>query len=148
MEKLIRKRQKREDGFTLVEVMVVMVIIGLITTFVVINVLPSQDKAMVQKAKGDIRLIEQALEMYRLDMLDYPAEDTGLAALKSLPANAPNAERYRDGGYVKFLPDDPWGRPYIYVYPGEHGVVDIMSYGSDGQPGGEKLASDIVSWQQ
>ena len=147
MKKHLDKKKKTEAGFTLVEVMVVMVIIGLLATFVVINVLPSQDKAMVQKAKGDIRLIEQALEMYRLDMFDYPDQDMGLAALKSLPAGADNEERYREGGYVKFLPEDPWGRPYIYVYPGENGVVDIMSYGSDGQPGGEKQAADIVSWQ-
>ena len=141
------KRKKNEDGFTLVEVMVVMVIIGLLATFVVINVLPSQDKAMVQKAKGDIRLIEQAIEMYRLDMLDYPSQDAGLDALKELPPGAENADRYRAGGYVKFLPDDPWGRPYIYRYPGEHGVVDILSYGSDGVEGGEKLAADIVNWE-
>lgn len=142
------KKKKREDGFTLVEVMVVIVIIGLLTTFVVINVAPSQSKAKVQKAKADIRLLEQAAEMYYLDMSDYPDQTVGLQALKSLPGNAPNAERYREGGYVKFLPDDPWGRPYIYVYPGENGVFDIISYGSDGEPGGEKLAADIVSWQQ
>lgn len=147
MKIALRKNRKKEEGFTLVEVMVVMVIIGLLATFVVINVLPSQDKAMTQKAKGDIRLIEQALEMYRLDMLDYPDQETGLSALKALPTGADNADRYRDGGYVKFLPDDPWGRPYIYIYPGEHGVVDILSYGADGQPGGEKQAADIVSWQ-
>lgn len=142
------KQKKSDDGFTLVEVMVVMVIIGLLATFVVINVLPSQDKAMVQKAKGDIRLLEQAIEMYRLDMLDYPDEDAGLEALRALPPGADNGDRYRTGGYVKFLPDDPWGRPYIYRYPGEYGVVDILSYGSDGQPGGEGLAADVVSWQQ
>lgn len=139
---------KNERGFTLVEVMVVMVIIGLLTTFVVINVLPSQDKAMVQKAKGDIRLLEQAAEMYRLDMLDYPDEAAGLSALKTLPSGSDKADRYRKGGYVKFLPNDPWDRPYIYRYPGEHGVFDILSYGSDGEPGGEELAADIVSWQQ
>ncbi len=139
---------KNEDGFTLVEVMVVMVIIGLLATFVVINVLPSQDKAMVQKAKADIRLLEQAVEMYRLDMLDYPAQEDGLDALKSAPSGLEHADRYRQGGYVKFLPDDPWGRPYVYIYPGEHGVVDILSYGSDGEVGGEGLAADIVNWEQ
>lgn len=103
---------------------------------------------MAQKAKGDIRLLEQAAEMYRLDMLDYPEETNGLDALVSLPSGAPNAERYRPGGYVKFLPDDPWGRPYIYRYPGENGVFDILSLGSDGEPGGENLAQDITSWQK
>ncbi len=143
-----RRRPTTETGFTLVEVMVVMVIIGLLTTFVIINVLPSQDRAMVQKAKADIRLLEQAAEMYRLDMLDYPPEETGLGALQAVPAGALNAERYRRGGYVKFLPDDPWGRPYVYRYPGENGAFDILSFGSDGEPGGENLAQDIVSWQK
>ncbi len=141
-------KARKEAGFTLVEVMVVMVIIGLLTTFVIINVLPSQDRAMVQKAKGDIRLLEQAAEMYRLDMLDYPEESAGLDALVSLPSGAANPERYRPGGYVKFLPDDPWGRPYIYRYPGESGSFDILSLGSDGEPGGENLAQDIASWQK
>lgn len=142
-----KTRRKNEDGFTLVEVMVVMVIIGLLATFVVINVLPSQDKAMVQKAKADIRLLEQAMEMYRLDMLDYPPEDAGLQALRSLPAGSVNEERYRTGGYVKFLPQDPWGRDYLYRYPGDYGVIDIFSYGQDGEEGGEGLAADIVSWE-
>ncbi len=141
------KRPTNEDGFTLVEVMVVMVIIALLTTFVIINVAPSQDKAMVQKAKADIRLLEQAVEMYRLDMLDYPEEAAGLAALQNLPSGSDNADHYRKGGYVKFLPQDPWGQDYLYRYPGEHSVVDIFSYGQDKQEGGEDLASDIVNWE-
>lgn len=141
------KKKNREDGFTLVEVMVVLVIIALLTTFVVANVAPTQNKAKVRKAKADIRLLEQAVEMYYLDMAEYPDQTAGLQALKTLPGNAPNTERYREGGYIKFLPDDPWEQPYIYVYPGENGVFDIMSYGSDKEPGGEKLAADIVSWQ-
>ncbi|MGB0907111.1 MAG: type II secretion system major pseudopilin GspG [Maricaulaceae bacterium] len=143
----MKHHKKNEDGFTLVEVMVVMVIIGLLATFVVINVLPSQDKAMVQKAKADIRILEQAAEMYRLDMLDYPPDDAGLAALKNIPDSERNSERYRKGGYIKFLPTDPWGRDYVYLYPGENGVIDILSYGSDGEPGGEGLAADIVNWE-
>ena len=141
-----KKRQKQEEGFTLVEVMVTLVIIGLLTTFVVINVLPAQDKALVQKAKGDIRILEQALEMYRLDMFDYPEQDAGLDALKELPSGADEA-RYRKGRYIKLLPNDPWGRPYVYRYPGENGVYDIISYGSDGEPGGEDQAADVVSWE-
>ena len=141
-----QKRQEKELGFTLVEVMVTLVIIGLLTTFVVINVLPAQDKALVQKAKGDIRILEQALEMYRLDMFDYPEQEAGLDALKELPSGADEV-RYRKGGYIKLLPNDPWGRPYVYRYPGENGVYDIVSYGSDGEPGGENQAADIVSWE-
>lgn len=147
MSKTYLKKRRNERGFTLVEVMVVMVIIGLLATFVVINVLPSQDKAMVQKAKADIRLLEQAMELYRLDMLDYPSEDAGLQALRELPAGTPNEDRYRPGGYVKFLPQDPWGRDYLYRYPGDFGIVDLYSYGQDGEEGGEGLASDIVSWE-
>ncbi len=147
MFKFLKKNKKLEAGFTLVEVMVTMVIIGLLTTFVVMNVLPAQDKAMAQKAKADIRNIENALEQYRLDMLNYPEQSAGLDALKVLPSGSPNEARYRPGGYVKFLPKDPWGRDYLYAYPGENGVVDIYSYGSDGQPGGEGLAADIVNWE-
>ena len=143
----MRKRQKREEGFTLVEVMVTLVIIGLLTTFVVINVLPAQDKALVQKTKGDIRILEQALEMYRLDMFDYPEQEAGLEALRERPNGADEA-RYSKNGYIRLLPNDPWGRPYVYLYPGENGVFDILSYGSDGQPGGEDQAADIVSWEQ
>lgn len=147
MQALIwKKRQKKEEGFTLVEVMVTLVIIGLLTTFVVINVLPAQDKALVQKAKGDIRVLEQALEMYRLDVFDYPEQDAGLEALRELPSGVDEA-RYRKGGYIKLLPNDPWGRPYVYRYPGENGVYDIVSYGADGEPGGEDQAADIVSWE-
>ena len=147
MQTLIwKKRQKKEEGFTLVEVMVTLVIIGLLTTFVVINVLPAQDKALVQKAKGDIRVLEQALEMYRLDVFDYPEQDAGLEALRELPSGVDEA-RYRKGGYIKLLPNDPWGRPHVYRYPGENGVYDIVSYGADGEPGGEDQAADIVSWE-
>lgn len=142
------KKLKKDAGFTLVEIMVVMVIIGLLATFVVINVLPAQDKAMSQKTQADIRLLEQALELYKLDMFDYPDETYGLEALKELPSGVVNEERYRKGGYIKFLPDDPWGRPYVYRYPGENGEFDLLSYGSDGQPGGEDQAADITNWQE
>ncbi len=147
-DKQDKNQPKKDSGFTLVEVMVVMVIIGLLATFVVLNVLPAQDKAMVQKARGDIAQLESAIEMYRLDMFDYPEESAGLQALVEVPAGIDNPERYRPGGYIKRLQDDPWGRPYIYRYPGENGVIDIISYGSDGEPGGEGQAADIVSWER
>ena len=142
------KKRKNEAGFTLVEMLVVMVIIGLLATFVVINVLPAQDKAMVQKTRADIALLESALDQYKLDMFDYPSEDVGLEALTELPNGAPNAERYRKGGYIKQVRNDPWGRPYIYRYPGDQGVYDLISYGADGQPGGEDLAADITNWDK
>jgi general secretion pathway protein G len=134
------------NGFTLVELMVVIVIIGLLTTIVVINVLPSQDKARVEKAKADIALLEQAAEMYRLDNLAYPSSGDGLQALVKAPAGT-EATRYRAGGYIRKLPDDPWGNPYHYEAPGKHGAVDIFSYGADGREGGEGNDADIGNWK-
>lgn len=138
---------QKDEGFTLVEVMVVMLIIALMVAFVAVNVIPAGDKARVQKAQADIAIYEQALEQFRLDMGDYPPSEIGLEALKELPAGAPNEDRYRPGGYIKRVQNDPWDNPYIYRYPGENGVFDIVSLGSDGQPGGEKLAADITNWE-
>ena len=126
--------KRNEDGFTLVEVMVTLVIIGLLTTFVVLNVLPAQGKAQVQKARGDISAIETALELYSLDNFGYPSQQDGLEALVS-------------GGYIKKMSVDPWGNPYEYRNPGENGIVDIYSLGSDGEPGGEDQNADIGNWQ-
>ena len=124
----------REAGFTLVELMVVIVIIGLLATVVVINVLPAQDTARVKKAEADIALLEQATEMYRLSRLNYPTMGEGLPALVS-------------EGFVKRLPDDPWGNPYHYAAPGGDGrAFDIYSYGADGREGGEDDDADIGNW--
>jgi general secretion pathway protein G len=139
-------RRVRTNGFTLLELMVVIVIIGLLATVVALNVLPSRDQAMVEKAKADIALIEQALDLYRLDNLAYPTTADGLAALLSPPASLADPQRYRRGGYVKRLPNDPWGRPYQYQNPGTRGAVDIFSLGADGQPGGEGDNADIGNW--
>jgi len=134
----------REEGFTLVELMVVIVIIGLLATVVIVNVLPSQDRAMREKAKADIALIEQAVEMYRLDNFAYPA---GLAALRTPPPEVAQTGRYRPGGYVKRLPNDPWDRPYQFRAPGRQGAFDVYSFGADGQEGGEGENADIGNWQ-
>jgi len=134
-----------EAGFTLVELMVVIVIIGLLATIVAINVIPATDTARVEKAKADIATIEQALEQYRLDNLTYPAQTDGLQALLSPPASLTQPQRYRRGGYIKKLPDDPWGRAYRYTTPGKKGAFDISSLGADGQPGGESENADIYS---
>ncbi|MDP1618222.1 type II secretion system major pseudopilin GspG [Phenylobacterium sp.] len=142
----MRPRPASEAGFTLVELMVVVVIIGLLATVVMINVLPSQDRAMREKAKADVSTLEQAVETYRLEMLAYPTTSQGLAALTQLPAGVPRADRYRDGGYIRRLPEDPWGNPYQYAYPGERGRFDVYSFGADGAKGGEGEDADIGNW--
>jgi general secretion pathway protein G len=134
-------RRRREDGFTLVELMVVIVIIGLLATVVLINVMPSQDKAMQTKARADIATLEQAMEMYRLDNFSYP---TDLNALVQPPAGT-EASRYRTGGYIKKMPSDPWNRPYQLAVPGKAGPFDIFSLGADGAPGGTGENADISS---
>lgn len=137
--------EEKESGFTLVELMVVIVIIGLLATVVMINVLPNQDRAMVEKTKADISTLGQALEMYRLDNLAYPGPGEGLQALMTPPPTLAQPARYRSGGYIKNLPNDPWGRPYQYAVPGRKGAFDIYSLGADGAPGGENENADIYS---
>lgn len=142
-----RPRHDGEDGFTLVELMVVIVIIGLLATVVMINVLPSQDQAMRTKARADIATLEQAMEMYRLDNLAYPTGSDGLNALKTPPPGLTQPGRYRPGGYIRSLPSDPWGRPYQFAAPGRSGPFDIYSFGADGAPGGEGDNADIYAGQ-
>jgi general secretion pathway protein G len=141
------EQRSAEHGFTLIELMVVIVILGILATIVVINVLPNQDRAMITKAKSDIALIEQSLEMYRLNNLVYPSTSDGLQALVTPPASLIQKERYQPGGYVKRLPKDPWGRPYLYASPGTHGTFDVSSLGADGVPGGEGENADIGNWE-
>jgi general secretion pathway protein G len=125
----------REDGFTLVELMVVIVIIGLLATIVIINVMPVTGKAAVTKAKSDVATLEQGVEMYRLNRLHYPSTAEGLQAVKA-------------EGLIKRLPNDPWGHPYHYAAPGKDGrAFDIWSDGADGREGGEGEDADIGSWQ-
>jgi general secretion pathway protein G len=149
MKRPVRKpllRRLRRSGFTLVELMVVIVIIGLLGTVVMLNVLPSQDRAMVEKARVDIATLEQALETYRLENLTYPSTAEGLSALVTQPQGMARPERYREGGYIRRLPEDPWGNPYRYANPGRRGAIDIFSYGADGKEGGEKNDADIGNW--
>ena len=147
MKKKIRKNfnvKSLENGFSLIEILVVLMIIGMLTAVVAINVLPRQDRARVDKAKADIRIMEQALELYRLDMFSYPTKQEGLKALIEKPSNNRFSDRYRQGGYIRRLELDPWGNDYQYERPGKNNSpFEIISFGADGQKGGEGLESDI-----
>lgn len=138
-------RQAR--GFTLIEIMVVVVILGILAALVVPNILSNVDTARITAAKQDIRAIESALDMYRLDNFTYPSTQYGLDALVTQPAD-PSVRNWRPGGYLKKLPVDPWGNPYQYLYPGTQGEVDIWSMGADGQTGGEGITADIGNWME
>ncbi|CAM3739199.1 Type II secretion system protein G precursor [Vibrio aerogenes CECT 7868] len=139
------KTRKQTAGFTLLEVMVVVVILGILATFVVPNLLGNKEKADQKKAIADIVSIENALDMYKLDNSVYPTTDQGLEALVTKPSN-PDPRNYRDGGYIKRLPNDPWGNAYQYLSPGDKGKIDVFTLGADGQEGGEGANADIGNW--
>jgi general secretion pathway protein G len=130
-------------GFTLIEIMVVVVILAILGTLVAPQILGRIDEARVTKAKNDLRLYESALDLYRMDNYRYPTTDQGLDALVKRPAD-PNLKNWRPDGYVKTLVNDPWGRPYVYVAPGTNGAAyDLYTLGADGQPGGQGIDADI-----
>ncbi len=143
---MYNKSNKKQSGFTLLEVMVVVVILGVLASFVVPNLLGNKEKADQQKAITDISSLENSLDMYKLDNSIYPTTDQGLDALVSKPSASPEPRNYQDGGYIKRLPKDPWGNEYQYVSPGDNGTIDIFTLGSDGQEGGEGAQSDIGNW--
>lgn len=142
----MQHRRNRQRGFTLMEIMVVIFIIGLLIAVVAPSVLGNQDKAMRQKVMADLATLEQALDMYRLDNLRFPSNEQGLAALVKKPAQEPLPRSWPSDGYVRRLPEDPWGTPYQYRMPGEHGRVDVYSLGADGVPGGEGQDADLGNW--
>ena len=134
---------RRARGFTLIEIMVVVVILAILGTLVAPQILGRIDEARVTKAKNDLRLYESALDLYRIDNFRYPTTDQGLDSLVHRPAD-PNLKNWRAEGYVKNLVNDPWGRPYIYVAPGTGGApYDLYTLGADGQPGGTGIDADI-----
>ncbi|WP_284150452.1 type II secretion system major pseudopilin GspG [Curvibacter sp. CHRR-16] len=133
--------RSQQRGFTLIELMVVLVIIGLLAALIVPNVLNRADDARVTAAKTDIANIGQALKLYKLDNMRYPTSEQGLLALVNKPTSGPIPGNWRP--YLEKLPNDPWGHPYLYVQPGIHAEVDVMSLGADGQPGGEGKDADI-----
>ena len=136
---------KRQRGFTLIELMVVLAIIGVLAALVVPNVLNRADDARVTAAKTDVGNLMNALKLYRLDNQTYPTAEQGLNALVAKPTAGPTPLNWKS--YIDKLPNDPWGRPYQYMNPGVKGEVDVLSLGADGQPGGEGKNADIGSWQ-
>jgi general secretion pathway protein G len=136
----------RQRGFTLIEIMVVVVIIGLLATLVLPRVLGRQDQAMIAKAKADIQALSSALKLYKLDNFNYPSTEQGLEALIRQPSGEPPAKNWKKGGYVERLPSDPWGNPYQYLSPGEKMEFDIWSFGADGRGGGEGIGAEIGNW--
>ena len=138
----------RQAGFSLLELMVVVVILSVLALVIVPRVIDRPDQARMVRARTDILAISSALKFYRLDNFRYPTTEQGLAALVSPPSSAPLAPNWAEGGYVDHLPKDPWGRLYKYLSPGAHGDFDVFSYGADGTPAGTGADADIGSWSQ
>lgn len=138
--------QKKSRGFTLIEIMVVVVIMGILAALVVPRLMGRTDDARILAAKQDIATLMQGLKLYRLDNQRYPTTEQGLQALISKPVNGPLPANWKTGGYIDRLNKDPWGNPYQYLSPGTRGEVDVYSLGADGQPGGTGNDADIGSW--
>ena len=138
-------RSRAQSGFTLIELMVVLLIIGVLAALIVPNVLDRADDARVTAAKTDVNNLMQALKLYKLDNQRYPTGEQGLHALRAKPTAGPLPPNWKS--YLDQLPNDPWGKPYQYIYPGVKGEIDIFSLGADGQAGGDGKNADIGSWQ-
>jgi general secretion pathway protein G len=136
----------RSKGFTLIELMVVLVILGVLAAMIAPKIMDRPDEARIIAARQDIATVIQALKMYRLDNIRYPTTEQGLQALITKPAIAPIPDNWKSGGYLEKLPNDPWGHPYVYLNPGRHGDIDVISLGADGESGGEGKDADIGSW--
>jgi general secretion pathway protein G len=136
----------RSKGFTLIELMVVLVILGVLAAMIAPKIMDRPDEARIVAAKQDIATVIQALKMYRLDNIRYPTTEQGLQALVTKPTIDPIPENWKSGGYLEKLPKDPWGNAYVYLNPGRHGDIDVISLGADGQTGGESKDADIGSW--
>ncbi len=132
--------QSLQRGLTLIEVMVVVMILGILAALIVPNIVGRDDQARVSVVASDLHAVASALEMFKLDNFNYPNQEQGLEALAKDPGNLPN---WNKNGYLKKLPKDPWGKPYIYIPPAQTGQYDIVSLGADGQEGGEGVAKDI-----
>lgn len=135
-----------EDGFSLLELMVVVVIMSILALVIVPRVIDRPDQARIARVQSDIAILENALKLYKLDNFDYPTTEQGLTALVEKPGRAPVPENYAANGYIDRLPNDPWGRPYQYLNPGVRGEFDVFSYGANGTTGGSGMDADIGNW--
>ncbi len=146
---IIRLRARNRHGFTLIELMVVIVILSILAVYVAPKLVGREEQARQVKARVDIQGLETALKLYKLDNGMYPTTEQGLEALVSPPESGKIPKNWREGGYVEksTIPKDPWGNEYIYLSPGSHGDYDIVSYGADGESGGEGENKDIKSWE-
>ena len=137
-----------QQGFSIIEILIAVTIMGILATVVILNIGGAPDEARSAKAKQDIKTLESALEIYKLNNFSYPSTDQGLEALVSRPSGQPAAPNWKPGGYIKQLPKDPWGNEYQYLNPGSRGEYDLWTYGADGQSGGEGTAADIGNWSR
>ena len=141
------KAANGEAGFTLIEMMVVIAIIGVLAALVVPRIMGRPDEARITAAKQDIGTINQALKLYRLDVGRYPTTEQGIKALVEKPTAEPVPQNWKAGGYLDSLPKDPWGNPYQYANPGTKGEIDVFSFGADGKAGGTGSDADLGNWQ-
>jgi general secretion pathway protein G len=141
-------RMRRQAGFTLIEIMVVIVILGLLAALVVPKLVGRTEEAKRTQTRIQIKNIQQAMELFKLDNGFFPSTDQGLEALVRMPEAGRIAKNYRKGGYLERVPKDPWGNPFVYVSPGQNADYDISSYGADGVPGGEAEDADVNSWDE
>jgi len=148
LRKTASDRLRRQAGFTLIEIMVVIVILGLLAALVVPRLVGRTEEAKRTQTRVQIKNIQQAIELFKLDNGFYPSTEQALDALVRMPETGRIPKNYRKGGYLDRVPKDPWGNPFVYVFPGQHGDYDISAYGADGVPGGEGEDTDVNSWDE